>query len=97
MEQDKEKSTEVETKEEPLELPEKGEDKTSEEKPASRFSPSPNKILDFLFIGNLEDARNIERLKELGIGHVVNLANGSENPFPEQLKVRTTSLLTFSI
>lgn len=51
-------------------------------------------MLEHVFIGNLTDANNLERLKNLGIGHIINLAYGTENVFPNDFEVRLLILIS---
>lgn len=51
----------------------------------------PTQLLDFLYIGNYADAGNFERLKELGITHVVNCApvkQTDESPYSEDVGIK---------
>lgn len=59
----------------------------------SRWASSqggPSQLLDYLYMGNYADAGNFERLKELGITHVVNCAPvkpTDDSPYDEEVGV----------
>ncbi len=58
---------------------------------------TPNQVFEFLYLGNLDDAKNLERLKELGIGYVLNMAYGESNFYPEHFKVTNYKQITTSV
>lgn len=55
--------------------------------PTYKLPETPCKVFDFMYIGNLQDAQNLPRLKEIGFGYVINLAYGTDNPFESNFKV----------
>ena len=51
----------------------------------------PSELLDYLYIGNYSDAGNMDKLKELGITHVVNCApvkQTEESPYSEDIGIK---------
>lgn len=47
----------------------------------------PNKLLDFLYIGDHVDGSNLELLKSLNITHILNLTSGKTYQYPIEIKV----------
>lgn len=51
----------------------------------SQERTTPNKILDYLYLGDQVDSENNEKLKSLKVTHIINMAF-IENPFQDQFK-----------
>ena len=50
----------------------------------ARNTWSPSEVLPRLYLGNGNDAKNKEKLKEEGFTHIINVANDVENFFPNE-------------
>jgi protein phosphatase slingshot len=48
----------------------------------------PSQILDYLYLGSEWNASNLEELKELGIGHILNISREIDNFFPGEFKYK---------
>jgi atypical dual specificity phosphatase len=45
-------------------------------------TPTPSLIVDRLYLGNVRDAQQYQRLAELGVTHILSLAKSLRIPFP---------------
>ncbi|XP_062521631.1 protein phosphatase Slingshot homolog 2-like isoform X2 [Corticium candelabrum] len=49
---------------------------------------NPSQILEHLYLGSEWNASNLEELKELGIGHILNISREIDNFFPPEFKYK---------
>ncbi|XP_075258253.1 uncharacterized protein LOC142350313 [Convolutriloba macropyga] len=49
-----------------------------------RFDGSYAKLKPYLYVGSEDTSRNLEKLKEIGITHIINLATYCPNSFPDE-------------
>lgn len=52
-----------------------------------------NKILDNLYLGDLNDASNFYKLKQSGITHILQVAAGFKPSFPAEFKYKVINVL----
>ena len=52
-----------------------------------------NKILDNLWLGDLNDASNLIKLKQHGITHILQVAAGFKPAYPEEFKYKVINVL----
>jgi protein tyrosine phosphatase len=55
-----------------------------------------NKIADRLYLGNLQAAHDINSLKQAGITHILQVANGIKPMFPKQFTYKVISVADVS-
>lgn len=52
----------------------------------SQFNPTPNQIIDKLYLGDCDDSENLKVLLELGVKYILIVGNNLYTHFPQVRK-----------